>query len=408
MGGLFSKKKQDDFEGPDYTQEEDVKPRKELPFWMGRNWESRGTIFGLLIDSAGRVAGPTIMLIPMVMHVVYSKDSFMACNSHDHPSLKDDFWLYLCEYLTAFASAFPVLCATALMLVAGRNLLQKRLYYGMLQAGGVVTFSENDPLRDPIIWAILTCYLHVFAYFCLVLYVCSEEGTLKFNDKGVLVMGTKDRELILGFVSLMLLPATLFTAFFYGAYDIESTLLPLSQFVHDAEDVADNAGESGEALADLVIMSDAVCKCVLADNEDELFGSVGDHEEKCKDLYHMYEAHEENYVAADLKSISLWSSFWPGMLLLKPDIDGQMGKPFKTLWFIVIGIFAFIFASMLVFISVHFYEDVARLTEKPERVQVYVHAGVFFIHLVIVCAFTWPFIQSIMWNFKISPLAGKF
>lgn len=35
---------------------------------------------------------------------------------------------------------------------------------------------------------------------------------------------------------------------------------------------------------------------------------------------------EDSYSLSDLAAIPLWGSFWPGMLLLKPDVDGDMGK----------------------------------------------------------------------------------
>jgi hypothetical protein len=377
--------------------------KDQVPYTQHRAWEFRGTVLGLVIGAASSSVGQVMLLIPMLIHVIFGNDTIMKCDNEHHPALAR-VTIYLCEYTTAYVVSFPVLAATGLMLIIGRNLLQKRLYYGVLQGGGVMGFSQNQPLKDSIVVLLIWCYLHCVSYLVLVLWVCYREGNFKTVD-GAVHMEPKAFGLIMGVISLLLLPATFFIIFFYGAYDIEASLVPLSQFVHDAEDVtADSDDDAENSLMKLKMMHDGIAKAVLEENEDLIFATKGDHEDKNRKLVQYYRKNEKEHAKDELPTLTLWKSFWPGLLLLKPDITEDYAQRFKTLWFAVTAFFFLVFIGMLVFLGIFIGFDCYTLFGHA-KYQSIPHLVVFALHFIVVTAFMLPFLETVSWRWKKSPLA---
>jgi len=374
-----------------------------VPYTQHRAWEFRGTVLGLVIGAASSSVGQVMLLIPMLIHVIFGTNTIMECDNEHHPALTR-VTIYLCSYTTAYVVSFPVLPATGLMLIIGRNLLQKRLYYGVLQGGGVMGFSQNQPLKDSIVVGLIWCYLHCVSYLVLVVWVCYREDNFKTVD-GAVHMEPKAFGMIMGVISLLLLPATFFIIFFYGAYDIEASLVPLSQFVHDAEDVADSDDEAEHSMAKLKMMHDGVAMAILEENEDLIFAAKGDHEDKNRKFVQYYRKNEKEHEKDELPTLTLWKSFWPGLLLLKPDITEDYAERFKTLWFAVTAFFLLVFIGMLVFLGIFIGFDCYTLFGHA-KYQAIPHLVVFVVHFVVVTAFTLPFLETISWRWKKSPLAA--
>jgi hypothetical protein len=394
-------------------------PKKapEPKFHQNRPWEFRGTICGLLIDVGSRTASQVMMLIPMVGSVLLGEGAGLRCSEKVYPKslAPDGAWMvYVCEYLSAFSKAYPVLAATAVMLITGRNLLQKRLYYGMLQSGGVVTFGQNNPLKDILFWFLVASYGHCVAYLGLICFVFNKDGELYFHETGKLEdgtlkselkMGDEELQMILQVCTLLLIPGAFFLIFFYGGYDIEGTLVPLSQYIHDAKDVAADKEDAKKSLSQLRMLSDSITKVVLEDFEDQIFATAGDYEGKCMEVKKMSLRAEEEYVKEDLPQIPLFESMWPGQLLLKPDIKGDLADNFKLLWTILMPVFLILIGVLCTYMASHIWTDIYELwTDYLANYKVIPHMLVFIVHFVVVIVFCRPFIQTIQWRFKRSPL----
>jgi len=369
-------------------------------YQQGRNWEGRGAILGLVIEAASRSAGQAMMLIPMLMVALSGDMKLLNCRQRQGMTGSQ---AVMCEYFTAYAVAFPVIATTGMMLVVGRNLLQKRLYYAMLQAGGVMTFGQNNPLADVLVWIVIWCYGHCLCYLIFVINTCFNEGTFEFRLGGGVRMEEEALKLIVGCVSMLILPSTLFTIFFYCAYDIEGTLLPLSQYVHDALDVADTQSPDQDqtALAALELMSDAITKSVLEDRQDEIFAIASNHEKKCGELLQKYLECENHYDEKEVQAVGLFTSFWPGGLLLKPDMTGAYAKRFKHLWFSLCSVVLLVFAILFCFIGAQLAKDAAALPQALPSLLV------FLVHVFVLAAFCLPFFRTMMQAFEHSPLLSE-
>eukprot|EP00929_Paragymnodinium_shiwhaense_P094171 TRINITY_DN545_c1_g1_i7.p1 TRINITY_DN545_c1_g1~~TRINITY_DN545_c1_g1_i7.p1 ORF type:complete len:445 (+),score=145.93 TRINITY_DN545_c1_g1_i7:195-1529(+) len=372
---------------------------KKAPFFQERDWEGRGFILGLLIDVGGATASQLFMLMPMVTNALSKDGNFLSCDDKLHPSLSGK--LMGCEYLTSFCLGFPALCSTAIMLLIGRNLLQKRFYYGMLQAGGVVTFGQNNVLKEVIFVMIAVCYLHCIGYLSLVIWVAGKEDKFSLAG-GKLTMGDSEWIMVGSCISLLLLPGALFLGFFYGAYDIEGTLVPLSQYVHDAQDAQERLKLDGN-LSNLIVLEDEILRVVLREKKNELTQDEGDYEEKCRLLLTVYRQNEEDISQRQINAVGLFGSFWPGELLLRPAMTGEMSEYYQTMWFSVVGVCCVVFFILISFLSAMVGVDIWQIFHG--KIQFTVATMVMLFHLIVVLSFLWPFIESLAWRWQHSPLA---
>jgi len=384
---------------PNYgaTQDKDGK----VPYEQGRAWEDRGTILGLLIDVGGSSAGQIMLLMPMIANSLKKSESFISCTAKLHPSLQTPGLVFLCEYLTGFALAFPVMAITGVMLIIGRNLLQKRFYYSMLKSRAVVCFSQDDPLKEMVFWAIVICYLHCLGYFFLVLYVCDQEGKFAITADGIKA-GENELLMLGSCFSLLLLPGALFTVFFYGAYDVQGTLVPLSQYVHAAEEAEERLHIKG-GLDDLRVVNDTFARAVLREFPAAILSSEGGYEEKCDTVKEIVLREKPELSKRPQHAINLFHSFWPGELILKPQLVGESEDYFKTLWFSIVSFFMVIFLLLLGFLVYCMGLDAVRA--YGGNMSAVSHAAVLFFHFIIVMGFMWPFVESITWRWANTPLS---
>lgn len=136
--------------------------------------------------------------------------------------------------------------------------------------------------------------------------------------------------LIVELVSFIVLPATLFIIFFFTAYDIEATLVPLSQYVHDARD----AGEGAE-LSQLEIMEDCWVKDVLDAKAPDILGAVEDHDLEFKELLNEYNRQRTTLEAKELLHLTILESLWPAQLLLPIQASqDKSAKAFRIMWLV--------------------------------------------------------------------------
>jgi len=329
-------------------------------------WEARGTILGLCIDLGMVIWIQSVPLATMFIHCMVSYGKMFPCEEGGAYSLSFQSSCF-CAYTKAYIRCFAPLALTAMCLIVGRDLLQKRTYYSVLKHRGVLEFAANNPFKDPVFLGVLISYLHLLLHLIFIIWATgffSSNNPTKFlqhTGEGEDITGGDVKNmvddafafrLIVELVSFIVLPATLFIIFFFTAYDIEATLVPLSQYVHDARD----AGEGAE-LSQLEIMEDCWVKEVLDANAADIIGAVDEsqpHELEFKELLNEYNRQRKEKEAKDIIRMTMTESLWPAQLLLPLQASqDKSAKAFRMLW-MVYFVAACIFGFLVLWLLVHY------------------------------------------------------
>mmetsp|Transcript_108737 Transcript_108737/g.215934 ORF Transcript_108737/g.215934 Transcript_108737/m.215934 type:complete len:501 (+) Transcript_108737:49-1551(+) len=392
-----------------------------------RNWEENGTLLWLIWEIASESFAKVFLLATLVASLEAGRESFMVCNQEETPQLHNYGEVLLCHYTKAFLFSFPAMATAVLLLLFGRDFLQKRFYYGLLKAGGVTSFSDNTAWRDPFFMAMCSDFAHCIAYSIFHIVILNRAGkeansirgfvpqandtstrpmediavsnamsttaavkalTTTLAVKGAMMLLYRGPE-ITGMKhgppkapssavqaammfqkylrTIMVLVATfletlLLIIFVYFAYDIASTLVPMSEYLDSYEDKDENP------MVSLHSFKDSIAKSILEQSGPQLIaGADGD-------LHKVYVTIVEKYLQnknlirhacapspdasqlatpgpegqpeaekpdmmnlanlnlANLASISLIRSLWPAELLLRRDIKGRDAKNFRRVW----------------------------------------------------------------------------
>jgi len=270
-----------------------------------KDWEERGTVFSLVAFSR------IFLLLTLLGSLSVVADSFLRCEQKETPALKHYGEVITCHYTKAYIFTFPAMATTVLVLLIGRDFLQKRLYYGLLKNGGVITFSENKAYKDPLVMAMLIDFLHCVAYtlfhimilhrqgqtmedvrvqgFVPHIHVPEEGKTSAVEDPmGFLLAalggggpklggaGTRGTRTTFGESSglddyqhtVMMFVATfmetvLLLVFIWYAYDITATLVPMSEYLNAYEDLEKD--QHRFAIPRLHTFKDTVARHILSD-----------------------------------------------------------------------------------------------------------------------------------------------
>jgi len=233
-----------------------------------------------------------------------------------------------------------------------------------LKHKGVVEFAANNPFKDPLVIAVIVSYLHLILHLIFIVWATgffSGSSSSKFlqsaghgeditgGDMKTIVNDAYAFRLIVELVSFIVLPATLFVIFFYQAYDIEATLVPLSQYVHDARD----AGEGAE-LSQLEILEDCWVKEVLDGKASEILSAAETHDLEFKELLSEYNVQRETLEKKETRMITMTESLWPAQILLPLEAsDDKSAKAFRVLW-MVYFVTAMVFGFLVLWLLVHY------------------------------------------------------
>lgn len=294
------------------------------------DWEGNGNVLNLCIDVASEAWTKVILLVTLVASLEAAKPSFMMCNREDTPALANYGEVLLCHYTKGFVFSFPAMATSVMLLLFGRDLLQKRFYYGLLKAGGVMSFSDNTAHKDPFFLAMCLDFCHCIGYTLFHLMVLRREGqesnlmrgfvpeasgtsTMPPNStpssdtsstaaalvtlattllvKGAMMLlvggpklgglkgGTGQGQTMLMLrkylETIMVLVATfletfLLIIFMYFAYDITGTLVPMSEYLDSYEESEENPMEY------LHSFRDGIAKSILEHSPQIISNADGD------------------------------------------------------------------------------------------------------------------------------------
>lgn len=347
------------------------------------DWEFRGTLVGILAD----VATNSLTMVMTVGGLV-AVEAWHRLRKMDHSEdshgfqLRDDagpLKIAFVRYTEGYVLSVPILASAIVVFIIGRDLLQKRLYYNCLKRGAVVSYGTNKAYLD---WLTVLYFVGVVHCWWYAFLVCgSLVRTLNSGKAGKQELDEAKSEL--GHLASHLIGVTILAVLFYSKYDIEATLVPLSQYVHDAEAAE---GSAKESLTNIDVLPDTKAKAIVK-NHSELNSMTAEALEKCEAMIKIF--HEEkscsphNYLDDQEDAIYLVGSLWPAWMLARSDTTGQANIYFRMVWYC----HAFFGALWLVvcayLLSLPIARDLQFVIKGREKVLL-LHMLVCALHLVVV------------------------
>lgn len=375
-------------------------------------WESRGTIFGLVIDVFCSSATQFGILITMFLHLRAGDDGLMPCTKEAPWALTQPGTL-ICEYTKAYVICFPGVSIMLMLLFIGRELLLKRLYYGLLKAGGVLGFRQNLPLTDPLIWVLLWCYVHVLVHFVFLLCAAIETKEAQGTAGQTLQEPVVNKDLIYllaDLIGFIMIPGTLFVVFFYQVYDIEKTLVPLSQYVHDAVEDSFDEDLGHKELAELNVLQDGVARMLLDEESAQALGIHSD--SRYEEFIEMYKrerrSHEDMIKKLpSLGHVGLLDAMWPlRFMLAVPSHASQADMGFQSLWLAFCTVVVPVSVWILTFLFIEIRKDIYNVIDGDTKalLAIAVEVAHFILASVLVDKLINPSVRQtwISWTIKAS------
>lgn len=316
-------------------------------------WEARGTILGLSIELGMIIWLQSMPLATMFIYSMVSYGKMFPCQVGGSYNLTFVDACF-CAYTKAHVRCFAPLALSAFCLIILRDLVQKRLYYWTLKHHGVIEFGSNNPLKDYIFIAVAISFVHIILHLLFIVYATGfltggpSNGFLQHSDEALLGDAYAFR-IIVELVTLSVLPAVLFMIFFFCGYDMEATLVPLSQYVHDARD----AGEQ-EELSQLEILEDCWVKEILDTKTGEVLALAENHLDEFKCLQQEYNKNRVELEKKETYKIGLKDSLWASRLLLPAEAtQDPAAKGFRVMW-MVFFVTAMVFQFLVIWLVLHY------------------------------------------------------
>lgn len=242
------------------------------------------------------------------------------------------------------------------LIIAGRNLLQTRLYYKMLENGAVVLFQTRTMLKDWLVRIYLWCYVHVAIHLFCIMYMVGKYGSWSFiddeleaakrlaeyqaNKNNFPVFSPADIQMVTGLFTMVLVPSTLFIIFLAGAYDIERRFVPLSEYFHDSLDpdqvIDPNDGHDRpfqpSATCTLVAIPDIAAKVLVDAYDVDAIAAANRNGIMLQRLIEEYIKQGGEIQRMGLPCLGLYRCLWPARLLDTKDEAGFSKGGFAKLY----------------------------------------------------------------------------
>lgn len=340
-----------------------------------KEWESRGTVLGVCISVLATSGSHIAYLSAMFALMKTSEDRLLSCE-HGEGIGWGRTGRFFCDYTKAYLQCFPELALTICLLLIGRNLLQTRMYYGMLQRGSVLQYKSKNLFNDNLMRFFLWCYAHAIAHLLLLMYIIwkggvgddffeelkeTKGGRQKHSEQFFLGLSHRgfqapdnihhplhneelknDVSILVELVGFFVIPSTLFLIFLFTGYDIEASLVPLSQYFYDARQGVH--GWSARACCELTVMDDDAVKLLVEHHQDHIHDVAETVTEAYDELIKLYVVEGQMWESKARSSgqtfIGISQALWPARLLISEDATDNSSWVFRAVWmaFIVISL----------------------------------------------------------------------
>jgi hypothetical protein len=268
------------------------------------------------------------------------------------------------------------------MLLVGRLLIQKRLYYGLLRSGGVLQFSGNSCFRDRLVVFLILGALHCLVFMCVTSPLLGQFVKffqLAFNDTENGGDQTDNQKLVdqtkmLYTLVASSIPIITITVGAYLTYDITSTLVPLSQYVQDAES-AHTALNTLRPMHETLIR-DLTLKEDLQSGNSPLgtawahLGGTG--------IIEAY-VNSGTHDSAEPGHVDLRDSLWPAALLARGGVWKEGAASFEHAWLGFASISSIWTLNMVIYLLRFMLVDSLEGFSLPRAIFV----GVLVVHLLV-------------------------
>eukprot|EP00927_Polykrikos_kofoidii_P080021 TRINITY_DN76884_c0_g1_i1.p1 TRINITY_DN76884_c0_g1~~TRINITY_DN76884_c0_g1_i1.p1 ORF type:complete len:454 (+),score=64.38 TRINITY_DN76884_c0_g1_i1:86-1363(+) len=354
-------------------------------------WEYRGTVIGLLTDVGARYGHYFLMLLGLTLTERCTQSTFVSCDNTDSVGLRSYAFVCACEYSKAFIVTFPSIAVSTFLLIIGRDMLQQRLYYGMLKVGGVIEYHFTTPQKDPFMIMLVVNYLHCIGY--IVLTSVKLNILTSLEDTGDLGKRSEDSLQIQIMAEVttvsILFPMTLVSICIYGAYNMHLALIPLNEFVQSEQDAE-------RKLKSCQVLQDSVLKRLVESDEGDIHLSAAVTKaagriRRCAAMMSEYDYGVNRCSVAEANGVhvsgaSLSSSFWAWPVLMGGFRDNAdwSDRGFWSLWLCFVAFSILLLVEEFVFLCWSMWTAVEEASEGrfPNLLAVCVMA----IHLLFVCA----------------------
>lgn len=207
--------------------------------------DSYGSTWWLLWEACSGLLAQGLALALLWYHFLHEPLEPLGCKKQRH--------VWFCESSGAFVDCFPLAAAAICVAVAQRQLLRKRIYYGLLRRGVILDFRSIERKLDPTLVVLALCL------FCAVLHeIVFYDPKFKNGEDGMKVgiddvfkvkVGGEDykekgrvfeiemdddtSKFLLSYCA----PCIVFLIFLFSSHQIEPLLVPLSSYyIEDPEE----------------------------------------------------------------------------------------------------------------------------------------------------------------------------
>mmetsp|Transcript_114954 Transcript_114954/g.371641 ORF Transcript_114954/g.371641 Transcript_114954/m.371641 type:complete len:319 (-) Transcript_114954:20-976(-) len=203
--------------------------------------------------------------------------------------------------------------------IAMRVMVQQRVYYGLLKAGGLLDFQNVEGWRDPLLLVLVFSMVHAIGHFTLKLHALVLSGVAVHEEL---------QQVAINFIA----PYVVFMAFLYGSNDIEKMLVLLNKFVEEDPEHARKALASMVHLDEDVVRTDVLSRDV-----------VGDALEDAPSIEAVYREVIRGYPEAKAGmppqedgfiQFHLQESLWPARMLLDARLSDEKTSSFRLMFHI--------------------------------------------------------------------------
>jgi hypothetical protein len=220
------------------------------------------------------------------------------------------------------------------MMIAGRQMLQQRIYYGLLKRGALLDFHNTKAWNDPLFFILVVSFLHGVVHFVLDLSI--EDGYNAIHDGQTSVPGAESKteveEELQNMLKHFILPSLVFFGFLASSYDLEAQLLPLSKYFEE------NPSHARVTAARMPFLDEKEVQKVIPTLSIK---TMSFSESTTLDLVYreLIEKTPEQFHEERLKALGihwhLFSTLWPSKILLDPRVQCDEAKSFRRLLFVL-------------------------------------------------------------------------
>lgn len=214
--------------------------------------------------------------------------------------------------------------ATVVMIVAGRQLLQFRIYYGLLKRGALLDYHNTKAWQDPLFFILVVSFMHGIGHFVMDLFIQDDYHTTDLIPGAP--AANQMQEEMKSMFKHFILPSVVFFAFLISSYDLEAQLLPLSKYFEENPALARQTAARMPFLDEGEVQKVIPKLSLKTSSETTTLNAVYlELIEKTPELFH-----EEKKERSGIHW-NLFKSLWPAKILLDPKLTCDESRSFRRL-----------------------------------------------------------------------------